>query len=71
VPECKTAVFDNMYSSIVRTAMADDIQHALKFRRPAPVRTVEEPPSNATHDLDRIGGFARTKSDFHVFEMFR
>ena len=34
VPECNTGIFVNMSSRIVRAAMADDVQHALKIRHP-------------------------------------
>ena len=63
VPECKTAIFVNMSSRIVRAAMADGFQHALKISHPTPTRVVEEPPGNATHRFEgsvRILGICST-----------
>jgi hypothetical protein len=49
VPKGKTGIFVNVSSPIIRAAMADRLQHALKVSHPTPTRVVEEPSGNTTH----------------------
>jgi hypothetical protein len=51
VPERNTGIFVNMSSRVVRAAMADGVQHALKIGRCTLARIIEKPTGNAAHRL--------------------